>query len=96
MSEQKHYVGNGWRFDFQTGGYVINLSLKMDELINLPKDDYGCIRLSLCERKEKDPKSKSTHYVIEDQRPQKSGGDKPKPKPAQNNMPEPDPDDPGF
>lgn len=62
----KNYVGSGWEKTFQDDSTLINLKLKFDELIKLPTNHYGEIAITVCRRKEPDPKSKATHYVIED------------------------------
>jgi len=62
----KNYVGSGWEKTFDNGGSIINVKLKVEDIAELPQDDYGNISIKVCQRKEPDPKSKATHYVIED------------------------------
>ena len=61
----KNFLGKGWIKTFQNGGSIINLSLTLEELNKLPVDNYGCIKVEVHQRKEQDPKSKATHYVVE-------------------------------
>lgn len=64
----KNYVGIGWVKTFNNGGSIINLSLNLSKLNDLETDSYDNIKLTVCERRSKDEKSKATHYVIETQK----------------------------
>ena len=59
---EKQFVGKGWK-----SKYGIRIALKRDDLKKLDTNDYGDLLLEVLERKEPDPKSKATHYVIVDQ-----------------------------
>jgi len=59
MAKAKTYVGNGWKSKFG-----IHLHLKREQIAKLPVDKYGDILLEVCERREQDPRSKATHYII--------------------------------
>ena len=61
----KNYVGKGWEKTFDNGGSIINLSLELSKLNELPVDKYGCVKVQVCGRREPDERSKATHYVIE-------------------------------
>lgn len=60
--EQKKFVGNGWKNQFG-----VSVSIKKADIMNLPEDNFGNIRLFVGEKKEKDGKSKATHYVKVDE-----------------------------
>jgi len=78
MAEPKVYVGKGWKKEFANGGYVINMSIKKEELLKLTPNQYGDIRLVIGSRKQPDEKSKATHWVSVDSfTPQESEKDLP-------------------
>lgn len=63
------FVGTGWETKFS-----VNISLKKADLDKLPQDNYGNIFLCVSKRKEKDEKTKATHYVkVDDYRYEKLG-----------------------
>ena len=57
----KTFVGGGWK-----SKYGIKLSIKKEKIESLPTNKYGDVLLEIQERKEPDPKSKQTHYVVVD------------------------------
>lgn len=65
-TNDKNYVGKGWLRTFDNGGSIISLQLTKALLENLPVNEYGQIKLIVAQRRERDEKSKATHYVIED------------------------------
>lgn len=56
----ENYVGIGWQND-----YGVNISINVEKLNQLPKDNYGNVKLFVGKRKEVDEKSKATHWVKE-------------------------------
>ncbi|CAB4142083.1 hypothetical protein UFOVP697_2 [uncultured Caudovirales phage] len=54
------YVGKGWE-----NTYGINVEINVEKLLQLPKDQYGNVKLYLGKRKQQDEKSKATHFVKE-------------------------------
>ena len=81
MSEPKQYVGKGWLKEFQNGGHVLNISIKVGEL-PLP-DEYGNVNLTVGKRREPDEKTKATHWVaIDTYRRKKEEGKAVPPPPA--------------
>lgn len=63
----KNYVGNGWEVTIPgTKSKVINIKLKKADLAVMPENEHGEIALTVCRRKNIDPKTSSTHYVIQD------------------------------
>ena len=66
-SMPKRYCGKGWEKHFlNTGGYVINVALKIDELKDLPKDKYGNVYIVVSALSEIDEKSNASHSVYVD------------------------------
>ena len=57
------YVGKGWLKEFDGGGHVISISVKRKDILDLPEDEYGNIRLSVGSMRKPDEKSKATHSV---------------------------------
>ena len=82
----KNYLGLGWEKVFNNGGSVINLSLKLEDLQDLPVNEYGDIKIVVARRKEPDAKTRSTHLVYEDTyvRGQSKKSDTPKPAPEED------------
>lgn len=58
---ENNYVGKGWANE-----YGIRISIKKEDIDNLPVSKYGEIQLYVGKRREIDDKSKATHYVKED------------------------------
>jgi hypothetical protein len=77
--------GSGKMHVFQDGGHVINLMIKLEDLIGssdgkvkpLPVSEKGYIRIVLGERKEPD-QFKNTHYIYKDTFVPKKKDDAPK------------------
>jgi hypothetical protein len=73
----KIFVGKGWESKFG-----VRITIKPKDLEKLNTNSYGDVLLEVVKRKEPDPKSKATHYVVVDQyaydklsiRPEKSQG----------------------
>lgn len=58
----KNYLGNGWK----AGQYdIINLSLNLAKLNELPVNEYGDIKITVASMKEPNAKTKATHTVYE-------------------------------
>lgn len=57
--ENEKFVGKGW--SNQYGG--IRVSIKLDDIKNLPVNKYGDVELYVGPRKQPDEKSKATHFV---------------------------------
>lgn len=53
------FVGKGWSTNYEG----MRISLKREDLLTLPVNQYGDILLYVGKRKEQDPKSKATHFV---------------------------------
>ena len=53
------FVGTGW--ENQYGG--IRISIKREELLNIPVNAYGDVLLYVGKRKQIDQKSKASHFV---------------------------------
>lgn len=95
----KNFIkGSAKQVTFGDGGTIINLSLNLDELNELPHPT-GYVQLSVMERREADTYG-NTHYVVENTYKPK-GGDKPEPKAGKpvktvKDLPESDDDDLPF
>ena len=63
---QRTFVGVGWETRFPGGGSMISLSINLEKVSLLPKDEYGNIRLVAGERREQDERSKAIHWVAVD------------------------------
>jgi hypothetical protein len=63
---QRTFVGVGWATKFPGGGSAISISVNLDKIMPLQKDDYGNVRLVVGERREQDERSKATHWVAVD------------------------------
>jgi hypothetical protein len=63
---EKKFIGGGWEKKFENGGSNISCSIKKKDLIDLPEDGYGNVRIVVGTRREPDPKSKQTHSVTVD------------------------------
>jgi hypothetical protein len=63
----KKYVGGGWEKKFENGGSIISISIKKADLMDMPEDGFGNIRLVVGTRRAPDEKSKQTHSVTVDQ-----------------------------
>lgn len=57
--ENEKFVGKGWANQYQG----IRVSIKLDDIKNLPVNKYGDVELYVGPRKQVDEKSKATHYV---------------------------------
>lgn len=57
--ENEKFVGKGWSNQYQG----IRVSIKLDDIKNLPVNKYGDVELYVGPRKQVDEKSKATHYV---------------------------------
>lgn len=62
----KNYLGKGWSHTFPDGGISVNLSVNLEKLLQLPKDQYGNVRITAGQLREADEKSKADWYVAED------------------------------
>ena len=77
----KNYVGNGWESPKFEG--MINISLNLEKLKELPVNEYGDIKLTVSKMREPNVKSKATHTVYEnDYNPAPQGGQTRKPYPT--------------
>jgi len=63
--ENKNYVGNAFKKEFDDGGKAYNVFLKKDDVEKLKADDYGNIRLSMAERKDSGKENTPTHSVYQ-------------------------------
>lgn len=60
----KTYVGKGWNYTFSdSGNTVVDCSVKLEELKKLPVNEYGEVRFTVSEMKQKDVKSGATHTI---------------------------------
>ncbi len=59
----KVYVGNGWKSPKFDG--VVNISLNLEKLNQLPVNEYGDIKLTVSKMREPNAKTKATHTVYE-------------------------------
>ena len=57
--ENEKFVGKGWSNQYQG----IRVSIKLEDIKNLPVNKYGDFELYVGPRKQVDEKSKATHYV---------------------------------
>jgi hypothetical protein len=74
---QRTFVGVGWETKFAGGGSAISISVNLEKIAVLQKDDYGNVRLVVGERREPDGKSRATHWVAVDDYHYKRGADAP-------------------
>ncbi len=58
----KNYLGNGWKAGKHD---IVNLSLNLEKLKQLPVNEYGDIKISVAKLKEPNSKTKATHTVYE-------------------------------
>ncbi|HEX9007252.1 MAG TPA: hypothetical protein VF889_08150 [Bacteroidota bacterium] len=63
---QRTFVGVGWETRFAGGGSSIAISVNLEKIAALQKDDYGNVRLVVGERREQDERSRATHWVAVD------------------------------
>ena len=56
---ESKFVGKAWSTNYEG----MRISLKREDLLTLPVNQYGDILLYVGKRKEIDPKSKATHFV---------------------------------
>ena len=63
---QRTFVGVGWETRFAGGGSSIAISVNLEKIAGLQKDDYGNVRLVVGERREQDERSRATHWVAID------------------------------
>ena len=54
MAEKNWIGGGGRKVEFDNGGHLFNISLKKSDLDKLPVDKYGCVKVTMSERRSKD------------------------------------------
>ena len=64
MAEKNYIRGFVRKFDFTGGGSVLNVSINLEDLQELSKDDYGNVKIKICEKRNHD--KYGTHYIVED------------------------------
>ena len=64
MADKNYIQGFAKERKFDNGWSIISLSIKLEQLNSLPVDDYGNIKLDVCQKREEDQWG-NTHYVIE-------------------------------
>ena len=75
VKDRKWIGGSGKMHVFADNSHVINLFLKLEDLVALPQTDKGYIRIVAGERKDPD-KYGNTHYLYEDEFVPKKSVDK--------------------
>ena len=81
MADDKNYCGNGWE---NTQFNLINLSIKKEKILEMPEDNYGCVKITVAKMKKPSEKSKATHTVYENTFKKESSGSS---KPEDNEPP---------
>lgn len=67
MPKSRTIVGIGWAKKFSNGGSVINLSLNLEKLLELPMDKFGNVFVEVNEASNPGERSKETHSVYVDE-----------------------------
>lgn len=64
MAEKNYIKGFAKERKFDNGGSIIALTLNLEQLSQLPLDNYGNIKIDVCQKRETDQWG-NTHYVVE-------------------------------
>ena len=62
-----NFVGDGFQAQIpNSSSVVINVQIDFMKLMDIPRDQYGKIHLTVCQRRSPVHKTDATHYVKED------------------------------